>query len=227
MVRKLNELRYIQLDAAKFLSDPDYQAGDAEWRGVFVHLIFTLACNGGKMRFDEEQLKLICRAQNWEETWRKVKRKFQIRGEQISHKKVFYELKKSMKMLQDKKRAGLASGRSRRRESVFVQSSVRTENEQCSVRKDKVSKDKNIPPAPLTEAEKLARIFCDTMHPSVAWEHCVKAFSDLIDPGKYNRDPAGVREVMGNLAVLGELPKMPYDAAKKIREQDNCWERTK
>jgi hypothetical protein len=55
----------------------------------------------------------ICNCENFEKVWQNIVKKFQTRKGVIKHKRVTKELRRSKKLLQSQRKAGLASARKR------------------------------------------------------------------------------------------------------------------
>ncbi len=114
-------IQYVQLDAAAFLSDSDYQIMSAEQRGVYCSVIFYLYANGGKLLLNSPDKQLLLQEINseiallsnctkvgveWEKIWHAIRKKFKIKNGVLSHKRVTEELKKAANYRKQKSLAG-------------------------------------------------------------------------------------------------------------------------
>ena len=110
------KIRFVQLESDAFLTDIDFITMSPAQRGVYCSLILYLNSNGGKCTFDPPTLSRLCNCQSaeeFEEIWEVISKKFRTRRGVIRHKRVTKELTKTKKYRQAKSRAGLASARKR------------------------------------------------------------------------------------------------------------------
>jgi uncharacterized protein YdaU (DUF1376 family) len=109
------KVRYVQLESEAFLIDLDFIKMNAQERGVYCTLLFHLYCNNGKFELDPLTLARICNCSNtdFEKVWQNIAKKFQTRNSVIKHKRVTKELRRAKKLLQNQRKAGLASARKR------------------------------------------------------------------------------------------------------------------
>lgn len=113
------EIRFVQLEPAAFLSDIDFQMMSAEERGVYFSLILCLYSNGGKLKIENDH-QFLCGGNNaitllsnctktgkdWENIWRIVQKKFKIKNNIITHKRVTREINKARNYRNKKSLAG-------------------------------------------------------------------------------------------------------------------------
>jgi len=117
----MNNIKYIWLEPAAFLTDIDFQMMNAEQRGVYCSVIFYLYCNGGKLELvDNSDITLLhtktsrlaiisgCEktGSEWAAIWSKIADKFQISGNILTHRRVTSELEKAEKYIKAKSEAG-------------------------------------------------------------------------------------------------------------------------
>ena len=53
------DIKYVQLAAADFLADIDFQMMTAEERGVYCSIIFYLYANGGNIKLTEDRKSVV------------------------------------------------------------------------------------------------------------------------------------------------------------------------
>lgn len=124
----MGDIKYVQLEAADFLSDPDFQLMSAAERGIYTSIIFYMYGNEGKILDDPEQIKRLTNAnEDFEKQWENVRKRFisiseaGLRGSRrysdkkiyLTHKRVRKELIKAKKFIQHQRTAGLASAAAR------------------------------------------------------------------------------------------------------------------
>lgn len=117
----MNEIKYVQLEPAAFLSDIDFQMMSAEERGIYCSIIFYLYCNGGKIELlNNNDITLLqdktarlavisnClkNGKEWQAVWSKIAHKFVISNNILFHKRVTIELERAKNFFDDKSRAG-------------------------------------------------------------------------------------------------------------------------
>jgi uncharacterized protein YdaU (DUF1376 family) len=109
------KIRYVQLESEAFLLDSDFIRMNAQERGVYCTLLFHLYCNNGWSELDPPTLARMCNCSDtdFEKVWQNIAKKFQARNSVIKHKRVTKELRRSKKLLQSQRKAGLASARKR------------------------------------------------------------------------------------------------------------------
>ena len=115
------DIKYVQLAAADFLADIDFQMMTAEERGVYCSIIFYLYANGGNIKLtDNGAITLLSDSSSklaiisgcyktgpeWASLWAKIKHKFIIDKGLVSHKRVTSEIEKARNYAADKSRAG-------------------------------------------------------------------------------------------------------------------------
>jgi len=107
-------VKYVQLEAAAFLSDEDFQMmSDAE-RGIYCTVIFYLLCNDGRIKNEPEGIKKICNVNGeFEQKWFCVKSKFYQKSTWLRHHRVDFELKIAKKRLQVAKESGVKGAEKR------------------------------------------------------------------------------------------------------------------
>lgn len=113
-----NNIQYVHLEAGAFISDVDYQSMTAEQRGVYCSIIFYLYANDGKLDISgnpdlfsgNNVISLLSNCQKtgeeWERVWSGVKKKFKIKNNILTHKRVTSELRRSAKYRNQKSLAG-------------------------------------------------------------------------------------------------------------------------
>jgi len=116
-----NDIKYIQLEPAAFLTDIDFQMMDSEQRGVYCSIIFYLYCNNGKIELSDGQAITLLSGKTsilaqisgclkigkeWDAIWGKIADKFQINGNILTHKRVTEELKRVVEYRKGKSEAG-------------------------------------------------------------------------------------------------------------------------
>ena len=95
------KIKYVQLEPAEVLLDFHKSRMTAEQFGCYWLIILNLYCEGGKINFDLKELSLLCNCtENFEKVWRKIKNKFRIKNNIISHKRVKNELKEAKRRRQ-------------------------------------------------------------------------------------------------------------------------------
>jgi len=147
----MNGIKYVQLEPSAFLSDIDFQMMNAEERGVYVSIILYLYCNGGKLKLnDNNDITLLKNCytrlamlsgcsktgEEWAAIWGKIRHKFQINGNNLTHKRVTEELKKAKEHKEKRSKAG-KKGMANRYSSNTV-----SNNDITNISKGKVSKGK-------------------------------------------------------------------------------------
>jgi len=155
----MSEIKYVQLEAAAFLSDSDFQLMTAEERGVYCTVIFYMLANDGFIKNEPERIAALCNCRtNFDECWRVVRNKFVSVSEAdlkasrkypteklyLTHKRVRKELAKARKSIKQKSLAGKASGQLRQsqKKQPFNGRSTAAELSKDKISKDKISKDK-------------------------------------------------------------------------------------
>jgi uncharacterized protein YdaU (DUF1376 family) len=108
------KIKYVQLEPAEVLLDFHKSRMTAEQFGCYWLIILNLYCEGGKINFDLKELSHFCScSENFEKAWEKIKSKFQIKKNKITHKRVTSELRRARKFIQHQRTAGLASAKAR------------------------------------------------------------------------------------------------------------------
>ena len=117
----MGNIKYVQLEPSAFLTDLDFQLMTAEQRGVYCSIIFYLYCNGGEIQLpDNNDITLLYKqhhilasisgchkgGEEWNTLWDKIKHKFNISGNTLSHKRVTEELERASNNLKQKSDAG-------------------------------------------------------------------------------------------------------------------------
>lgn len=111
------KIRFVQLESDAFLTDRDYQTMSHSERSVFCTLIFLLTSGEGRCELDMERLRKLTycdSAEEFENIWQNISKKFQVRNGLIRHKRVTKELTKAKKFIQHQRKAGLASAKKRK-----------------------------------------------------------------------------------------------------------------
>jgi uncharacterized protein YdaU (DUF1376 family) len=119
---------FVALHFREFL--PDMMMMTPIERGAYSSLCFKIYDEGGWLPNSVQILSSICGLSEVEfmQIWGDLKRKFIIQDGEVSQKRCLEELQKSEKLIQNKRRAGLMSGKARHLKS----STTRTEAEQRS-----------------------------------------------------------------------------------------------
>ncbi len=107
------KIKYVSLEAAAFISDTDWQSWDAETRGVYDAILYYMYANNGRLSSDEDGLRRIANANNFEKCWQKVKKKFSEKNGLLQHKRVRKEMAQARRFFKRQQKAGLASAKSR------------------------------------------------------------------------------------------------------------------
>lgn len=112
---------YISLEPSAFLTDIDFQMMNAEERGVYCSIIFYLYCNGGSLDLNHNtditllsdrtsRLATISGCQKtgeeWVQIWEKLKHKFIVDKDLLTHKRVTDELERTKEFIKKKSEAG-------------------------------------------------------------------------------------------------------------------------
>jgi len=105
-----DKIKYVQLEAAAWVADPDWQMMTAEERGVYSSLILCLYANDGVIQLaGNGDITLLSKktqglgvisgcgktGQEWEYLWSRMRHKFLIEGNLLTHKRVTAELAKA------------------------------------------------------------------------------------------------------------------------------------
>jgi uncharacterized protein YdaU (DUF1376 family) len=106
-------IKFIPLEFEMVLADTDFQAMNAEQRGVYLSLILYMYANGGKCLLDMQHISRITGCRNIDKAWQKIKKKFQIKEDHITHKRVRRELRRAKMLLQTRKKSGLKGAKGR------------------------------------------------------------------------------------------------------------------
>ena len=110
------KIKYVQLESEAFLTDLDYIIMSHAERSVYCTLIFYLTSNNGKCEYKPSALSKLCHCENaeeFEEIWQGISKKFQVRSNVVKHKRVTKELRRAKKFIQAKRRAGLKGAEKR------------------------------------------------------------------------------------------------------------------
>jgi uncharacterized protein YdaU (DUF1376 family) len=108
------KVRYIPFEIEAFLADTDFQFMNARQRGAYLSLILYMYANDGKCSLDMQQLKKITKCRNIEKVWQKIKKKFQLKEGQFTHKRVTSELRKAKRLMQAKRKGGLTTAKKKK-----------------------------------------------------------------------------------------------------------------
>ncbi len=114
-------IRFVQLEAAAFLTDPDFMRMSCEQRGVYCSLIFLMYCNEGELKVEatpdgtanSNDIASLCN--DFELTYNldTVLSKFIFSNGLLSHKRVTEELDKAKNFSKVKRKAGLMGAKKR------------------------------------------------------------------------------------------------------------------
>ncbi|KKN71387.1 hypothetical protein LCGC14_0421090 [marine sediment metagenome] len=157
-----NQPTYVSFQPAAALTDMYVASMDDRQYRAYWQLVFFLYCNNGWIEFDYEVLAEVCHCSTVlefnEKVWPKIKRKFQVQGlttirakhlcgkinsrptprtRFVTHSRVTKELLRAQKSMQDKRRAGVMSGKVRR--TLFKQ---RCEQTPTALQQSEVTKRK-------------------------------------------------------------------------------------
>lgn len=117
----MNNIKYVQLEPAAFLTDIEFQLMDSEQRGVYCSIIFYLYCNGGSIELDHGSAITLLQGQTtilaqisgcrkvgaeWDAVWGKIAKKFKITGNVLTHRRVTEELRRAENYRKSKSAAG-------------------------------------------------------------------------------------------------------------------------
>jgi uncharacterized protein YdaU (DUF1376 family) len=174
----MKKIKYVQLDAAAFLSDEDFQMMSAEERGIYCTVNFYMYCNNGRIKDDPSGIQKLSNANsNFEKSWERVKTKFYKKGVWLRHKRVDSEIKTAKERQQMARNKGLKGAKAKWHKQC-PSHSTSTNSAMTKVSKGKVSKDnikekekkkKFIPPT-LQEVEQYCREKGLTIDPRYVWE---------------------------------------------------------
>lgn len=110
----MTTIKYVQLESADFLSDPDFQLMTSEERGIYCSVIFYMYLNDGKILNEPQRIKKLCNVDtDFEKSWRVVQKKFTEKNGYLTHKRVQKELAKAKKYFQTQRQAGLRGAEKR------------------------------------------------------------------------------------------------------------------
>ena len=104
------KIKYTQLESDAFWTDIDFVRMKPAERGTFCSVLFHLYSHKGKCEDDIDALTAICNCENaeeFQEYWEKISKKFQTRNGVIKHKRVTKEINRAKKLHQAKRKAGL------------------------------------------------------------------------------------------------------------------------
>lgn len=108
------KIKYVQLEAAAFLSDDGFQMMDAAERGIYCTIIFYMLCNNGRIKNDPQAIKKLCNVtSNFEQKWESVMSKLYLKGTWLRHRRVDSVLRIAQKKMQDAVDAGLKGAEKR------------------------------------------------------------------------------------------------------------------
>lgn len=110
-----DEINYIQHESRAYPKDVRWLAMQPVDRGIYHSLIIFLGCNGGKLENDVAFLSQLCNCTEelFLSFWDRYKRKFVLKNNRISHKRVTSEIEKARKSFNDKRIAGKKSAAKR------------------------------------------------------------------------------------------------------------------
>lgn len=94
MAKAKAKINRVDLEAHRFLSDEDFVIMTAEERGVYSTILFSLYCNSGRIKYDEDRLRKLCNCKT-EFDFQTVLFKFQVRRGWIYNKVVTQKLKEA------------------------------------------------------------------------------------------------------------------------------------
>ncbi|MFC1780930.1 hypothetical protein ACFLZ8_01520 [Planctomycetota bacterium] len=135
---------YVMYDCSAIISDPDYMVMPAIARGIFSHLLYMLYTNKGSIRFDPDNMHLLCNCsqQEFEKHFSKMRHKFRIVRNRLSHKVCSRKLKKIDERTQAKRKAGLKGAEKRWHSQSQANGTAIAKISQDKISKAKVSQDK-------------------------------------------------------------------------------------
>ena len=135
------KIKFVQLEPNAFLSDSDFQAMNAESRGVYWTLLLYLYTNNGRIKLDFALLAVLCACADFKRIWLKIKKKFLFKNGLIEHKTVNAEIKKARQYVQIQRRKGL-KGANRRWHSHSTSNSTANGTTIAKEKKTKVKESK-------------------------------------------------------------------------------------
>ncbi len=112
-MKSKKKIRYVSFEASAFISDVAFWLMNAEERGVYFTIILHLYENDGFLPMDKALLNSWCNCPNFENVFEKIKHKFLIKNEKISHKRVLLELKRARQISQLQRENGIRGAKSR------------------------------------------------------------------------------------------------------------------
>lgn len=161
---EMGQVKYVQLEAAAFLSNGDFQLMTATERGVYCTLIFYMLANDGKIKNDPKRIEQLANCdENFENVWKNVVKKFSDKNGYLRHKRVTKELAKAKKYLQSQRAAGVKGAKQRwaaHNEPNEVASGVEVANK-SKVKRSKVKQSKDNIYSPTSEEFRLAKLLLD------------------------------------------------------------------
>jgi len=106
----MEKIRYVQLEPAAALLDPDAQNWSPKEFGCYWRLVLYLYCNDGKLRLNLKAMSRLCNCQrDFAKVWQKIALKFQCKHDFVRHKRVTKELKEAGK----RRKAALKAAKAR------------------------------------------------------------------------------------------------------------------
>ena len=110
----MKKIKYVQLEPAAVLLDSSIHQLTAKQFGCYWKIIMHLYCNGGKMKFDKNNLKKLCNCKTgFEKIWEKIEKNFQIKNDVLRHSRVSKELREAKRRVQVAQQSGLRGARKR------------------------------------------------------------------------------------------------------------------
>ena len=173
----MTTIKYVQLESADFLSDPDFQMMNSTERGIYCSVIFYMYLNDGRILNEPNRIKKLCNVDiNFENSWEVVQKKFVEKNGYLTHKRVRRELAKAKKFIQHQRRAGLASGKARQPRFNHGSTTDATQRQPNKVKESKVkqsnikeNKEKRFRPPALEEVETYCKEKSLSIKPEYVW----------------------------------------------------------
>lgn len=106
------DVKYVSFEVSKPLTDKDVKGFNDKQYRAYWELIWFLYNNNGKTELDFDSLASICNCENVlvfrSKVWPKISKKFKIKNNFVSHKRVTKQLKKSQALIRQAHKAAEA-----------------------------------------------------------------------------------------------------------------------
>ena len=128
------DIKYVQLEAAKFINDDDFQLMSDSERGIYCTVIFYMYANNGRIKNEPDRIKKLCNSdEGFEEKWLRVKPKFYKTSVWLRHHKVDSVLRAAKIRAQKASEKGLKGAKVK-----WHKHSLSQENAMAKISKDKI-----------------------------------------------------------------------------------------